>query len=466
MFGNGTSALASYYLGQKDSHRANQLFTSMTVILFIIGIILSSAMYILVPSIARFLGAPENMIPSCTEYRRVLAVFMPLQMVNMSFQPLLIAADKPGLGLVVSIANAILNIFLDWFMVAFMRQGLFGAAVATGIAWAISAFIPFIYFFRKTSILHFTDISFDFPNMIKAAYNGSSEMIDSVAYAIVAMFFNSQLLKYAGKNGVASYAVTEYIGSVSLAVFMGISMSITPQVGYALGEGNRDELHHIRNTGAVMMGTIGVIMTAGGILTSEWVARVFVGYDDALMNMAVQALIFVSLSYFPLGLTSFSSAFFTGMNDGTFSLMIAVSKSFVLPVILLFILCHQKISAMYQCLMLTTKRASQVLTIQRLIFTSKTLNEIHADERFSDMPATETNRNSLAYCIYTSGVRTIFPDCSISSQAAFPSLVLRSRFPALMYSLAKRSGSRIAQCVADPSFKAGVSLWGVLRLVM
>ena len=338
MFGNGTSALASYYLGQKDSHRANQLFMSMTVILFILGIILSSAMYIMIPSIARFLGAPENMIPSCAEYGRVLAVFMPLQMVNMSFQPLLIAADKPGLGLVVSIANAILNIFLDWFMVAFMREGLFGAAIATGIAWAISAFIPFIYFFRKTSILHFTDFSFDFPNMIKAAYNGSSEMIDSVAYAIVAMLFNSQLLKYAGENGVASYAVTEYINGVFLAVFMGISMSITPQVGYALGEGNKDELHRIRNTGAVMMGTIGVIMTAGGILTAEWVARIFVGYDDALRNMAVKALIFVSLSYFPLGLTSFSSAFFTGMNDGTFSLMIAVSKSFVLPVILLFIL--------------------------------------------------------------------------------------------------------------------------------
>ena len=47
---------------------------------------------------------------------------------------------------------------------------------------------------------------------------------------------------------------------------------------------------------------------------------------------------FVSLSYFPLGLTSFSSAFFTGMNDGTFSLMIAVSKSFVFPAALLFVL--------------------------------------------------------------------------------------------------------------------------------
>ena len=338
MFGNGTSALSSYYLGQKDSNRANQLFTAMTVVLFVFGLILSVAMYILIPSIARFLGTPENMVPSCAEYGRVLAVFMPLQMISMSFQPLLVAADKPGLGLVVSVMNAILNIFLDWFMVAIMRKGLFGAALATGIAWFISAFIPFMYFFRKTSILHFTGISFDFRNMIKAAYNGSSEMIDSVAYAIVAILFNSQLLKYAGENGVASYAVTEYISSVPLAVFMGVSMSITPQVGYALGEGNKDELRHIRNTGVIMMGIMGVIMMAIGILSADWVARVFVGYDEALRNMAVEALMFVSLSYFPLGLTSFSSAFFTGMNDGTFSLMIAVSKSFVFPAALLFVL--------------------------------------------------------------------------------------------------------------------------------
>ena len=278
MFGNGTSALSSYYLGQKDSNRANQLFTAMTVVLFVFGLILSVAMYILIPSIARFLGTPENMVPSCAEYGRVLAVFMPLQMISMSFQPLLVAADKPGLGLVVSVMNAILNIFLDWFMVAIMRKGLFGAALATGIAWFISAFIPFMYFFRKTSILHFTGISFDFRNMIKAAYNGSSEMIDSVAYAIVAILFNSQLLKYAGENGVASYAVTEYISSVPLAVFMGVSMSITPQVGYALGEGNKDELRHIRNTGVIMMGIMGVIMMAIGILSADWVARVFVGY--------------------------------------------------------------------------------------------------------------------------------------------------------------------------------------------
>ncbi len=338
MFGSGTSALASYYLGQKDSHRANQLFTAMTVILFILGLILSSALYILIPSIARFLGVPENMIPSCAEYGRVLAVFMPLQILNISFQPLLIAAEKPGLGLTVSIVNAILNIFLDWLMVAVLRQRLFGAALATGIAWFMSAFIPFIYFFRKTSKLHFTDISFDLRAMIKAAYNGSSEMIDSVAYAIVAMIFNSQLLKYAGENGVASYAVTEYISSAPLAAFMGVSMSITPQVAYALGEGNKDELHHIRNTGAMIMGIMGVIMTAIGILSSNLIASVFVGYDEGLKATAVEALRFVSLSYFPLGLTTFSSAFFTGMNDGTFSLMIAASKGFVLPTSLLFIL--------------------------------------------------------------------------------------------------------------------------------
>ncbi|MBQ7215594.1 MAG: MATE family efflux transporter [Synergistaceae bacterium] len=338
MFGNGTSALASYYLGRKDQRKANQLFTSMTALLFLMGLILSAALYVLIPSLARFLGAPENMITSCTEYGRVLAVFMPLQMVSMSFQPMLIAADRPGLGLVVSVVNALLNIFLDFFLVAVLRKGLFGAALATGIAWFFSALIPLMYFFRKTSKFHFTDVSFDFRDMFKAAYNGSSEMIDSVAYAIVAMMFNSQLMKYSGENGVASYAVTEYVSSLPLAVFMGISMSLTPHVGYALGEGNKPELRRIRNTGAVLMGTLGLMMTAAGILSAKWVAGVFVGYDETLKATAVEALIFVSVSYFPLGLTNFSSGFFTGMNDGTFSLMIAASKSFVLPAALLLVL--------------------------------------------------------------------------------------------------------------------------------
>ena len=338
MFGNGTSALASYYLGRKEPHKANQLFTSMTVLLFMLGLVFSAGLYVFVPSIARFLGVPENMIRSCAEYGKVLAVFMPFQMLNMSFQPMLIAADRPGLGLVVSVVNAILNIFLDWLMVAVLRRGLFGAALATGIAWFFSAFIPFVYFFRKNAKLHFTDMSFDFRNMFTAAYNGSSEMIDSVAYAIVAMLFNSQLLRYSGENGVASYAVTEYIGSIALAVFMGISMSITPQVGYTLGEGNKDELRRIRNTGALLMGTIGLIIAALGILSANWVAGFFLGYDEALKAAAVEALIFVSVSYFPLGLTNFSSGFFTGMNDGTYSLMIAASKSFVLPAVLLYVL--------------------------------------------------------------------------------------------------------------------------------
>ena len=339
MFGNGTSALASYYLGQKDPKRANQLFTAMTVLLFLLGLALSAGLYVMLPSLARFVGAPEEMIPSCVEYGRVLAVFMPLQMLSMSFQPLLIAADRPGLGLTVSIVNALANISLDWYMVAVLRAGLFGAALATGIAWFISAFIPFLYFFRKTSLLHFAaDMRFDFPAMLKAAYNGSSEMIDSVAYAIVAILFNSQLLRYSGENGVASYAVTEYIGSIALAVFMGISMSITPQVGYALGEGNKDELRRIRNTGALLMGTIGLIIAAFGFLSADLVAGVFVGYDAALKATAVEALMFIAVSYFPLGLTSFASAFFTGMNDGTYSLMIAASKSFVIPAVLLFVL--------------------------------------------------------------------------------------------------------------------------------
>ena len=120
-------------------------------------------------------------------------------------------------------------------------------------------------------------------------------------------------------------------------------MIITPHAAYAFGEGSKDELRRIRSTSLMMMGIMGVIMTAISIILSDLTARVFVGYDNALKITAVDALIFVSLSYIPLELTNFSSAFFSGMNDGTFSLMITADcdcglKSFLLPSALLFIL--------------------------------------------------------------------------------------------------------------------------------
>ncbi len=338
MFGTGASALISRELGEAHREKANAILSMTMLALAAIGLLLSAALYFLLPDVARWVGASDALLPNCVTYGRVLSLFMPFQMLSIAFHPLLITAERPGLGLVTTIANAAANILLDWLFVAVLGWGMEGAAVATGIAWTISAVIPLVYFSNRNHSLHFTRPALDLAALGQTVYNGASEMVDAVAYAVVALIFNLQMLRYLGEDGVGAYAVSEYVGGLFSAVFYGVSMSIVPVVGYHLGQKNKAELHSLRRNGHVLMGLLGLAMTGLCMAMAEPVSRFFVGYNTSLSALATHALRLVSLSFLLGGITTYSSSYFTGLNEGGASLIIAAVKGFVGPLAAVWLL--------------------------------------------------------------------------------------------------------------------------------
>ena len=338
MFGTGASALISKELGEGKRERANQLLSMAISVLAVAGVLLSVALYFLLPTITRWVGASETMAPDCITYGRVLAFFMPFQMLSMAFHPLLITAERPGLGLGTTIANASANILLDFLFVAVFGWGMKGAAFATGLAWMVSAVIPFVYFLNRKHSLHFVRRCRDIAALGRTLYNGASEMVDAVSYAIVALIFNLQLLRWLGDDGVGAYAVSEYVAGVFIAVFYGISMSVVPAVGYQLGKKNITELRSLRKNGLLLTGTVGILMTGIGIGLAHPISLIFVGYNQELTELSVKALQIISLSYLLSGITTYSSSYFTGLNQGSASLAIAAVKGFIGPLAMIFLL--------------------------------------------------------------------------------------------------------------------------------
>ena len=338
MFGTGASALISKELGEGKKERANQLLSMSIAVLTAVGLILSAALFILMPTICRWVGATEEMMDHIVVYGRVLACFMPFQMLSMAFHPLLITANRPGLGLVTTISNATVNILLDYLFVAVFGWGMRGAAIATGIAWLVSAIVPLVFFINKKHPLHFVRPCRDLGALGRTLYNGASEMVDGVSYAIVAMIFNLQLLRWMGNAGVGAYAVSEYVSGLFIAIFYGISMSIVPVVGYQLGRKDVSELRSLRRNGFVLMSGLGIIMTGLGIGLADPVSRLFVGYNEQLTALSVEALRIISFSYLLNGVTTFSSSYFTGLNQGSASLAIAAVKGFIGPLAAVFTL--------------------------------------------------------------------------------------------------------------------------------
>lgn len=338
MFGSGASALISKELGAGNREKANKILSMITAVLAAAGVILSAALYFLAPDIARWVGASEELVADCVTYSRMLAFFMPFQMLSMAFHPLLIAAERPTLGLITTMSNAAANIFLDWLFVAKFGWGMWGAALATGLAWLISAVIPMIFFLNKKHPLHFVAVKQDLKALGAAVYNGSSEMVDAISYAIVALIFNLQLIRYLGNNGVSAYAVSEYMGGLFMAIFYGISMSIVPVAGYHLGQKNVDEIHSLRRNGLILTGIFGIAMTGLCMALADPISRIFVGYNESLTALAIRALRLTSLAYLLSGMTTYSSSYFTGLNQGTASLAIAAVKGFGGPLLLIYLL--------------------------------------------------------------------------------------------------------------------------------
>ena len=152
------------------------------------------------------------------------------------------------------------------------------------------------------------------------------------------MIFNLRLLAIFGDDGVGAYAVSEYVGGLFIAIFYGISMSIAPVVGYHLGKRNVKELQSLRRDGLILMGAIGVLMAVISFVLARPISMIFVGYNPELTDLSARALRIISLFFLLSGITTYSSSYFTGLNMGGLSLAIALTKSFIGPLAMVFLL--------------------------------------------------------------------------------------------------------------------------------
>ena len=330
MLGTGGSALVAKTLGEKEPEKANRYFTMMILITAIIGVITSAIGIGIMRPVSVLLGADEAMLPNCILYGRIMMAFNVSFMLQNAFQGFLITAEKPSLGLGVTVVAGITNMVLDALFIGVFHWGVAGAAFATGLSQCVGGLIPLVYFLRPNrSLLKLVKTRLEMRPIVKACVNGSSEMVSSVTSSVVGILYNFQLLKYAGQNGVASYGVLMYVQFTLAAIFIGYSMGIAPVIGYHYGADNHSELKNLLKKSILRMVGIGGIMVLTAEVFAVPLAKIFVGYDVDLLNMTVHALRISSIAFLITGFNIFASSFFTALNNGGVSAAISFLRTFI-----------------------------------------------------------------------------------------------------------------------------------------
>lgn len=332
MFGTGGTALVAKTFGEGDREKANRYFSLFVYVAFGIGVVLAILGFIFIRQTASLLGAGGELLENCAVYAHIVLGALPFFVLQVMFQSFLVAAEKPQLGLVITLSSGMTNMVLDAVLVILLPQEykLAGAAVATAMAQAVGGIVPLFYFFRKnSSILRLGRTKYDGRAIAKACANGSSEFMSNVSTSLVSILYNLQLMKYTGENGVAAYGVMMYVSMIFSAAFLGYSIGSAPVIGYHDGAQNHDELKGLLRKSLTLISIFGVTMVSSAEFLAAPIADIFVGYDAGLRELTVSGFRIFALCFAFMGFGIFVSGFFTALNDGVTSALIAFLRTLV-----------------------------------------------------------------------------------------------------------------------------------------
>lgn len=339
MFGTGGSAVVSQALGEGKPDKANQYFSMMVYVVIGSGIVLTLVGLLFLRPIAAAFGASGEMLDNCVVYGRIILCTLTVFMLQNVFQSFLVTAERPQLGLAVTVAAGVTNMLLDFIFVAVFRWGIIGAAAATAASQLIGGLVPLIYFLRpNTSKLHLVKTKLNAHILGKTCINGSSELMTNISMSLVNILYNFQLMHYIGEDGVAAYGIIMYVSFIFAAIFIGYSIGSAPIIGYHYGAGNHVELKSLFRKSLCLITLWNIILTALAILTAQPLAKIFVGYDIGLTELTTRALALYSLSFLFMGYNIFGSAFFTALGNGVVSAAISFLRTLLFQIAAVLIL--------------------------------------------------------------------------------------------------------------------------------
>ena len=340
MIGTGGTAIVAKTLGLGEKENANRYFSFLTYFTVISGVVLAALGIFFARPVASLLGADEGvMLENCVTYCQLVLLGLPFFMLQNVFQSFFITAEKPKLGLFVTVMAGVTNIVLDALLIAVFEWGIAGAAIATAISQFVGGVFPLIYFVRdNSSTLRLGKSGFYGKVLLHTVTNGSSELMSNISSSVVTIFYNMQLMRFAGENGVAAYGAIMYVSFIFAAMFIGFSIGSSPIVSFHYGAGNRAELRSLRKKSVVIIGITSFAMTALSLLLSAPLSELFVGYDRELFELTHRGFIIFSFVFLTMGMNIFGSGFFTALNNGIVSAVIAFLRTLVFQIASVLIL--------------------------------------------------------------------------------------------------------------------------------
>ena len=173
---------------------------------------------------------------------------------------------------------------------------------------------------------------------MNSCINGASEMVNVLAFSVIAILFNRILMKIGGSDGVASLTIILYAQELFGGLFRGYINGISSVVSYNLGRGDKERLSKLFCISIWTLGIAGIVVTVLSYMAGGAVVDFFAKNNAQVETIALYGFRIVATSFLMMAYNVFASGWFTALNDGKTSAILSFCRTVIFmiaPVLIL-----------------------------------------------------------------------------------------------------------------------------------
>lgn len=309
MFGIGASVIGGIRLAEGNVKAARIIMTQAYIAgAVIFGMVILGSLLFTRP-LLYMLGCSPALEELATDYLLWLLpglVFFYLQCAGM----MLIRLDgSPRYAMSVQIVAAVLNIFLDWYMVFPLGLGIKGASMATSFSCIVAGIMVVTYFIFFSDKLKFYRLRLSMKSLRLSVRNigymakiGLATFIAELAIGVMMVAGNYMFLSYLGEAGVAAFSVGCYLFPLIFSVSNAVAQSSQPIISYNYGARQPERVRQALNIALLTAVASGAVILVGMWVGSSLLAGIFLDSAVPAYEIAKTGLPLLGLCALPFAI--------------------------------------------------------------------------------------------------------------------------------------------------------------------
>ena len=335
----GGAPRSSIMMGKEDKDGAEKILGNCTTALVLISVTLTALVLIFGEKMLMTFGASENTIKYALDYLNIYAYGTLFVQLALGLNAFITAQGFAKISMFTVLVGAVLNIILDPIFIFGFNMGVKGAALATIISQGVSALwvMKFLTGDKTSLKIKRKYLRIDFKVLLPCIALGLAPFIMQSTESLLAISFNTSLLKYGGDLAVGAMTILSSVMQFSMLPLVGLTQGATPIISFNYGAGNGDRVKEAFLLLLKVSLAYSIGLWAMTMIAPQLFANIFTK-DAELINISIKSMRIYMAASLLFGIQISCQQTFIALGNAKASVFLAILRKIILLIPLIYIL--------------------------------------------------------------------------------------------------------------------------------